>query len=73
MLTRPQPLTRADIGQVRPTDHTSNAAALATAWMRSSREAFEPIYAGCGATQMEINTHHLRREPVSQAISGLYR
>lgn len=64
---------RADIGQARPTDHTSNAAALATAWMRSPREAFESIYTGCGASQTEIDNHHLRREPVSKAISGLYR
>ena len=64
---------RADIGQARPTDHTSNAAALATTWMRSPREAFESIYVGCGATQTEIDTYHLRREPVSQAITGLYR
>jgi hypothetical protein len=64
---------RTDIGQARPTDHTSNAAALATAWMRSPRGAFESICAGCGATQAEIDTRHLRREPVSQAINGLYR
>jgi hypothetical protein len=64
---------RSDIGQVRGTDHISNAAALATAWMRSPREAFESIYAGCGATQTEIDTYHFRRESVSQAISGLYR
>ena len=41
--------------------------------MRSPREAFESIYAEGGATQAEIDTHHLRREPVSQAINGLYR
>jgi hypothetical protein len=64
---------RADIGQARGTDHTSNAAALATAWMRSPREAFESIYAGCGATQAEIDNYHLRREPVSQSINGLYK
>jgi hypothetical protein len=48
-------------------DHTSNGAALATSWVRSPREAFESIYAGGGATQAEIDTYHLRREPVSQA------
>jgi hypothetical protein len=64
---------RSDIGQTRPTDHTSDAAALATTWMHSPRDAFESIYSGCGATQTEIDTHHLRREPVSPAISGLYR
>jgi hypothetical protein len=41
--------------------------------MPSPREAFESIYAGCGATQTEIDTYHLRRESVSQAINGLYR
>ncbi|MCL4797627.1 MAG: hypothetical protein KJZ84_23895 [Bryobacteraceae bacterium] len=62
----------ANIGQVAAAPYTANAAALAALWMRSPREAFESVYAGCGASQAEIERFHLTREPVNQAISSLY-